>query len=199
VAISSKLRFEVFKRDDFTCTYCGRRTPEVILEVDHMIPESRGGTDNPENLVTSCFECNRGKGSALLETILKDRDIHQETVLLAEREIQLAEYSAVKEKVRERIGREAKKLKDYFCKQFSWPPGYAEREFPRYVVERVLEIMSYLDIMDLIDHAVTKTARDSRGDFHNVAAAKYLAAALRNALKRAGKITETGPVEKPVG
>jgi 5-methylcytosine-specific restriction endonuclease McrA len=38
MAISKKLRFEVFKRDNFTCQYCGRETPEVILEADHVIP-----------------------------------------------------------------------------------------------------------------------------------------------------------------
>lgn len=59
--VSQKTRFDVFKRDDFTCQYCGRKSPEVILEVDHIVPVSRGGRDNFENLTTSCRECNRGK------------------------------------------------------------------------------------------------------------------------------------------
>lgn len=65
-AISNKLRFEVFKRDSFTCQYCGRKAPDVVLEVDHIKPVAEGGKNNILNLVTSCFECNRGKGKKLL-------------------------------------------------------------------------------------------------------------------------------------
>lgn len=64
--IKQSVRFQVFKRDEFTCTYCGRKSPEVELEADHKIPRSKGGTDDPENLVTSCTDCNRGKGSQKL-------------------------------------------------------------------------------------------------------------------------------------
>lgn len=61
--ISKKLRFEVFKRDNFTCQYCGRKAPDVVLEVDHLKPVKNGGKNDLLNLVTSCFECNRGKGA----------------------------------------------------------------------------------------------------------------------------------------
>jgi len=60
--LSNKLRFNVLKRDNFTCQYCGRKPPEVILEVDHIIPISDGGETSLDNLITSCRECNRGKG-----------------------------------------------------------------------------------------------------------------------------------------
>ena len=131
MTISKKVRFEVFKRDNFTCQYCGRKTPEVILELDHAVPSSKGGTDDFENLVTSCFECNRGKGESLLDTILKDRDIHEETVLLAERELQLAEYNYLKQKIRERENKEVDELRDYFADKFySNERQYAVREFP---------------------------------------------------------------------
>ena len=60
--ISSKLRFEVLRRDKFVCQYCGACGPNVELEVDHVIPVSRGGTDDIKNLKTSCVTCNRGKG-----------------------------------------------------------------------------------------------------------------------------------------
>ena len=65
-AISKKTRFEVFKRDRFTCTYCGRKAPDVILEVDHIVPVAEGGKNDLMNLVTSCRECNRGKGKRKL-------------------------------------------------------------------------------------------------------------------------------------
>lgn len=60
-ALSNKTRFEVFKRDSFTCQYCGKKSPEVVLNVDHISPVSRGGKDDILNLITSCFPCNSGK------------------------------------------------------------------------------------------------------------------------------------------
>ena len=64
--LSKKTRFEVFKRDKFTCQYCGSSAPDVVLEVDHIVPVAEGGTDDIMNLVTSCFDCNRGKGKTSL-------------------------------------------------------------------------------------------------------------------------------------
>lgn len=61
--LGKKLRFEVFKRDSFTCQYCGRKAPEIILEVDHINPVKEGGTNELMNLITSCIDCNRGKGA----------------------------------------------------------------------------------------------------------------------------------------
>ena len=66
MAVSRKTRFEVFKRDKFTCQYCGKKAPDIILEVDHINPKSKGGIDRIINLVTSCFDCNRGKSNRIL-------------------------------------------------------------------------------------------------------------------------------------
>lgn len=60
------MRFEIFKRDGFTCQYCGGKAPDVILEIDHVKPISKGGKTNMLNLVTSCYECNRGKSNIKL-------------------------------------------------------------------------------------------------------------------------------------
>ncbi len=65
--ISKKTRFEVFKRDAFTCRYCGKRPPEVMLEADHVVPVCEGGDNGQANLVTACFACNRGKGGTSLD------------------------------------------------------------------------------------------------------------------------------------
>jgi hypothetical protein len=61
-----RIRFDVFCRDGFTCQYCGRRPPEVVLELDHIHPHSQGGSDEELNLVTSCEDCNRGKSDRVL-------------------------------------------------------------------------------------------------------------------------------------
>lgn len=64
--VSKSRRFEVFKRDGFTCQYCGSRPPEVVLEVDHIDPRALGGADEELNLITSCADCNRGKSAKRL-------------------------------------------------------------------------------------------------------------------------------------
>jgi 5-methylcytosine-specific restriction endonuclease McrA len=51
-------RRAVFARDDWTCQYCGARSN---LTVDHVIPRSKGGLSNWENIVASCAPCNRRK------------------------------------------------------------------------------------------------------------------------------------------
>ena len=60
--ISKAIRFSIFSRDGFTCRYCGRQSDVVVLVIDHVIPVCQGGTNDPENLITACDECNSGKG-----------------------------------------------------------------------------------------------------------------------------------------
>jgi HNH endonuclease len=43
IALSKRVRFEVFKRDRFCCQYCGRHPPDIVLEIDHIIPVCDGG------------------------------------------------------------------------------------------------------------------------------------------------------------
>ena len=56
-----RLRFEVFKRDYFTCRYCGAQPPDAILVIDHVVPLALGGASSAENYVTACEPCNQGK------------------------------------------------------------------------------------------------------------------------------------------
>ena len=53
-----RYRRQVFKRDGYTCAYCGT-SDETILTIDHIIPRAQGGSDKPDNLVTACWSCNR--------------------------------------------------------------------------------------------------------------------------------------------
>lgn len=64
---SKRLRFEILKRDGYQCVYCGKNPTQCPLEVDHVVPEAEGGTDDPENLVTACQDCNRGKSDVPLD------------------------------------------------------------------------------------------------------------------------------------
>ena len=67
--MTSSLRKKIIKRDDCTCKMCGASTktePNLLLEVDHIIPISKGGLTTEENLQTLCWKCNRSKGSKIL-------------------------------------------------------------------------------------------------------------------------------------
>jgi len=70
MAISKRLRFEILRRDEHTCQYCGEKAPNVTLHVDHVKPKTLGGTDGPDNLVAACKDCNTGKSSASLDAPL---------------------------------------------------------------------------------------------------------------------------------
>ena len=55
-------RLNIFARDNNTCQYCGKKLPKSELNIDHVIPRSRGGKSTWENVVCCCFPCNRKKG-----------------------------------------------------------------------------------------------------------------------------------------
>lgn len=66
--VTLKLRQKVLVRDGFRCVRCGASPqdgPEVRLEVDHIVPISRGGKTEMSNLQTLCQRCNRGKGASM--------------------------------------------------------------------------------------------------------------------------------------
>jgi len=64
--IPPKLRFNIFRRDDYKCQICGATVKDenVRLEVDHKISIAKGGTNDLSNLWTLCFTCNRGKNTS---------------------------------------------------------------------------------------------------------------------------------------
>lgn len=63
MAVSKRLRFEILRRDNHTCRYCGGTAPDVVLTVDHVVAVTLGGADDPANLVAACKDCNAGKSS----------------------------------------------------------------------------------------------------------------------------------------
>ncbi len=64
MAISKRLRYEVMRRDDFACVYCGVKPAKADLHVDHIMPTALGGSDDASNLATSCRDCNNGKAAS---------------------------------------------------------------------------------------------------------------------------------------
>lgn len=111
-AISKSTRFRIFARDRFTCRYCGRQSDVVPLEVDHLIPVAQGGTNDDGNLITSCFDCNRGKGA---KTLAQSAPTETDRLRLAqERNEQIVTAKAVADAAKART-QLFDQVVDYWC------------------------------------------------------------------------------------
>ena len=62
-------RWNLFRRDRFTCQYCGKRPGKDQLTIDHIVPRSRGGSSGWQNCVVACGRCNTRKGNRTLEEV----------------------------------------------------------------------------------------------------------------------------------
>lgn len=100
-AISKKTRFEVFKRDKFTCQYCGAHPPDVVLHVDHIVAVAAGGVSDMDNYVTACQPCNSGKGAR--DLTVAPQTLADKAAEVAEREAQLLGWHDVMASRRERV------------------------------------------------------------------------------------------------
>ena len=119
MSISKKLRFDIFKRDGFLCGYCGRTPPSVVLEIDHIKPKVSGGLDDINNLLTACFDCNRGKKAVPLSSIPKS--IIENLNVLREREAQSAAYNRFIRKIKDKENVWITKLNEIYTRTF---PGW---------------------------------------------------------------------------
>lgn len=67
--MTKKLRETIKARDNYTCCTCGNSTyvePNLLLEIDHIIPIAKGGLTEESNLQTLCWKCNRSKSDKIL-------------------------------------------------------------------------------------------------------------------------------------
>lgn len=65
--MNDTLRWQILARDDFTCQICGEYLPLGNgAQIDHIIPVSKGGTTEPDNLQVLCQKCNRAKSNKLI-------------------------------------------------------------------------------------------------------------------------------------
>jgi 5-methylcytosine-specific restriction endonuclease McrA len=70
--MTTKLRGQIKERDNYACLICVVSLsvePHLLLEVDHILPVSRGGLSVPENLQTLCWKCNRSKGAKVMREL----------------------------------------------------------------------------------------------------------------------------------
>lgn len=110
--LSKRVRFDIFKRDRFACQYCGRTPPVVVLVIDHILPVASGGESQANNLITSCEDCNQGKGAKLLSSVPQSVDVALEHEI--ERHEQLREYNKSLLRIRRQHIRATQKLAKYW-------------------------------------------------------------------------------------
>lgn len=80
--IPQGVRFDVFRRDNFACVYCGRGSPDVTLHCDHKVAHSKGGSDDQSNLVTACSDCNYGKSAKTVKMARGTRQVANDNGLV---------------------------------------------------------------------------------------------------------------------
>lgn len=109
-SISKKSRFEIFKRDGFTCQYCGRYPPTVVLELDHIIAVASSGTDQIDNLTTACFDCNRGKGAG--DLTVAPLSVAEKAEMMVEKRDQLRALERLLKQERRRVEKDVDRVED---------------------------------------------------------------------------------------
>jgi CRISPR/Cas system Type II protein with McrA/HNH and RuvC-like nuclease domain len=152
MAVTKKIRFEVFKRDGFRCAYCGKFPPAVILEVDHIDPKSRGGKDDINNLITSCFDCNRGKSNIPL--IKAPPKLQENLEVLKEKEEQLKEYRKFIKKIEARIERDVSDIDNIYTEHF--PEWSLSDRFKEITLKRFLNLLPKHIIIESLQYAMAR-------------------------------------------
>lgn len=151
MAVSKKIRFEVFKRDGFTCQYCGNHPPEVMLEVDHIEPRSKGGKDDIMNLLTSCFACNRGKSDRTLQVI--PITLAENIEIIKEREKQYQQYQKILRDISKRVTNEIIEVEAIFKTRY---PAYRFTDQFNLSVKKFISKLGVDEVRDSMETAISK-------------------------------------------
>lgn len=148
-AISKRVRFEVFKRDEFQCQYCGAAPPKVLLHIDHIVPVASGGDNDMDNLLTACDACNMGKGAVSLDAV--PQSLSSKAADIVEREEQLRAYNAIMAERRQRI--EDEKWDIAFI---LFPTAESVRRDWLLSIKRFLEKLGYPEVESAAETALAK-------------------------------------------
>jgi len=180
--LTQKLRFEIFKRDGFVCRYCGKKPPEVTLEIDHVIPKSSGGKDDLNNLVTSCFNCNRGKGKTPLDIL--PTTVTENLQIIKEQQKQTKAYYRLIEEVEQKKERDLREIGHYYFNLFA----KTKRTHNQYIfagpykssMKTFLKTFTKYEIIDAMDIAFGKLGYRGAPDNHRHQVFKYICGILHN-------------------
>jgi hypothetical protein len=158
--LSKATRFEVFKRDKFTCQYCGKKAPDVVLECDHIHPRAQGGSNDPVNLVTACHACNNGKGARTLSDDSVVAKQHAQLAQLQERREQLEMMMEWQRGLVDLDGEAANAINELYRQ---WVKGWSLTPDGVADVKRYLKDYSVEDIATILRESVTKHMRTEDG------------------------------------
>lgn len=147
-AIPKSIRFEVFKRDQFKCQYCGSSAPDVLLHVDHINPVANGGTNDIINLITACFACNNGKSDKLLSDDTAISKQKQQLEQLQERREQLEMMMNWHEGLKNLHDDINNKLKEYWE---DLAPGYSINENGMLKIKKWAKAYPFDEILKAMD------------------------------------------------
>jgi hypothetical protein len=149
-SLSKKVRFDIFKRDAFLCQYCGNHPPSVVLEVDHIHPVAEGGSNDPDNLVTACFDCNRGKGASRLDAV--SMPLAEKAALVLEREEQIRGYHEIMERQRIRIEEDVYSVVERYEEL---TPGYTLTEQSVLSVKKFVKALGVHAVIENLETAIS--------------------------------------------
>jgi len=152
MAISKKKRFDVLKRDSFTCQYCGAKTPDVLLEVDNIIPKSKKGSDSIDNLTTACFDCNRGKAANELECIPETLKSKMEAIEAKRK--QYLQYKRLLRRQEKLIKDELNEIDEIYNSYF--PDYVLSDKFKKASVHKFIKELGIEDVKDAMDRSCCK-------------------------------------------
>jgi hypothetical protein len=170
-AVSKKLRFEVFKRDSFKCQYCGKGAPDVVLHCDHIIPEIEGGKTDIINLITSCIDCNLGKGPRRLD----------DTSVVEKQKRQLDELNERREQMkmmvkwRDGLNKLEDEKIDYIEKRIDEICDYGLSDYGRNEMKKVVRKFDYALILESLEKSASQyLKRDKDGKFTSESVGKFI-------------------------
>lgn len=146
--LSKKIRFEVFKRDKFTCQYCGRMAPDVMLEVDHIKPVAKGGTNKITNLITSCHDCNSGKSDRELSDDAVVKRQQEQMLIAANKREQLEMMEQWREELDNFEDEQVYKFENYLRKIHCMPDGISLSEHGVKKVKQWLKEYSFAELTE---------------------------------------------------
>jgi len=152
VAISKKIRFEIFKRDNFKCQYCGGSPPKVILEVDHIIPVVKGGKNVKHNLLTACFDCNRGKGKHELHSVPESPNFDH--ALIKEKIDQYKMFTKMQTQLETLFEKEIDSVSDVYSQYF--PDWILNTKFRNGTVKKFIELLNPAEVRNAMHIACSK-------------------------------------------
>lgn len=160
IAVPKRVRFEVFKRDGFSCQYCGAHPPSVILHLDHINPVAHGGKNDIDNLITACEPCNLGKSDKLLSDVppsLKDK-----AAQVKEREAQIKGYQRTMDQARSRVDDDAELVCNAYEKL---NPGYTLNNQSMVSARLFVDKLGRHEVVEAMERAYSRPSRGAGSQF----------------------------------